>query len=63
MLRPSPIHGTQRLPNDDDDYNYDAIYLHTSDIAYHQIILTSVAITTLHYWKHNSVIKKTNCNS
>ena len=21
MLRPSPNHGTQRLPNDDDDYN------------------------------------------
>ena len=30
MLRPSPNHGTQRLPNDDDDDNASNFLIHTS---------------------------------
>ena len=26
MLRPSPNHGTQRLPNDDDSDKYEVVY-------------------------------------
>ena len=43
MLRPSPNHGTQRLPNDDDD---DDKYIHT-------FIQYKPVGSTIHY-HHNS---------
>ena len=38
MLRPSPNHRTQRLPNDDDDDElYMSLFLRTATIAYNNI--------------------------
>ena len=59
MLRPSPNHGTQRLPNDDDDDTMRAPV--STNLAYHIYISTASVAEWLRAWDTWTMFEATVC--